>query len=92
MARNATWNSVLNSFEKFLHFHENQSIDNKILNKDNSKTQKKLFISYGSYVTMHTKEQWYRGEADSSTTKLYGDDSLKNVFSTMKYHCRIWLQ
>ena len=28
------------------------------------------------------KEQWYRGEADSSTTKLYSDNSLKSVFST----------
>ena len=28
------------------------------------------------------KEHWYRGEADSSTTKLYSDNSLKSVFST----------
>ena len=27
-------------------------------------------------------EHWYRGEADSSTTKLYSDDSLKSVFGT----------
>ena len=29
-----------------------------------------------------TKEHWYRGEADSSTTKLYSDSSLKSVFGT----------
>ena len=28
------------------------------------------------------KEHWYRGEPDSSTTKLYSDNNLKSVFST----------
>ena len=34
------------------------------------------------YQNYKPKEHWYRGEADSSTTKLYSDDSLKSVFST----------
>ena len=31
---------------------------------------------------VNSKEHWYKGEADSSTTKLYSDNSLKSVFST----------
>ena len=34
------------------------------------------------FLITHGKEHWYRGEADSSTTKLYSDNSLKSVFST----------
>ena len=31
-------------------------------------------------LMVSNKEHWYRGEADSSTTKLYSDNSLKSVF------------
>ena len=44
------------------------------------------YISNGFYDTRtlmnKSKEHWYRGEADGSTTKLYSDNSLKSVFST----------
>ena len=40
-------------------------------------------ISVSQILLIFTaKEHWYRGEADSSTTKLYSDNSLKSVFST----------